>query len=674
MAISSAGVGSNLDVSSIISQLMSIEQQPLVALAKKEASYQAKLTAVGTLKGALSNFQAATKNLSDPSKFQSMKITPADATIISASGSAIAVPGTYSLEVTKLAQAQKLATAGQASSTTTIGNGTITFDFGTIGNVPPGTFNSTTGKYTDATFASSGSGTKTLTIDATNNSLSGIRDAINSAKIGVTATIVNDGGTSPYRLVLTENSTGKSNSMKISVTGDAALSNLLSHDPTNNTGQALTETTTAQNAEFKVDGISVSKSTNTVTDVIQGVTLNLLKTNSGSPTTVTVATDTSVVMGNVGAFVKAYNDVTQTLKDLSAYNATTKQAAILNGDASVRTIQSQIRNVLNVAVSGGASVFTDLSQIGVTIQKDGKMAVDNSKLQTAMDNSFKDVAGLFAAVGKASDSLTTYTSSTSNTKAGAYALNVTQLATRGTSVGDGAIGTTTIDATNDTLDVTLDGVAASITLTQKVYASAAELATEIQSKINGVASYVSTGSTVSVTESGGVLTLTSARYGSASNISITGGNGKSNVIGASPTATAGLDVAGTINGVAGAGTGQFLIGATGNASEGLKVQITGGALGARGTINYSQGYAYQMSALADQLLGTNGAITSKTEGINSSLKSITDQKQRINVRLVEIEKRYRAQFTALDTLISGMNKTSSFLNQQLSMLNQQAAG
>ncbi|WP_420477198.1 flagellar filament capping protein FliD [Noviherbaspirillum sp. ST9] len=674
MAISSAGVGSNLDINSIITQLMSVEQQPLVALAKKEASFQAKLTAVGTLKGALSSFQSATRALADPAKFQSMRTTAADATIVSASGSATAVPGTYSLEVTKLAQAQKLATAGQANSNTAIGNGTLTFDFGTIGNVPPGTFNSTTGQYTGASFTSSGSGTKTVTIDATNNSLSGIRDAINKAKIGVTATIVNDGGTSPYRLVLTENSTGKASSMKISVTGDAALSSLLAHDPSNDTGQALKETMAAQNAEFTVDGIAVSKSTNSVNDVIPGVTLNLLKTNSGSATTVTVATDTSAVMGNVGLFVKAYNDVTQTLKDLSAYNATTKQAAVLNGDASVRNIQAQIRNLLNTTISGGAGAFTDLSQIGVTIQKDGKMAVDNTKLQAAMDSSFKDVAAMFSAVGKASDSLVSYSGSTSSTKSGAYALNITQLATKGTSVGGAAIGSLTIDATNDALDVKLDGVTASISLTQKTYASNAELAAEIQSKINGVANFVASGSVVSVTESAGVLTLTSSRYGSASNISITGGTGKDNVVGATPTNTPGVDVAGTINGSAGAGSGQILTGATGNDAEGLKIVISGGALGARGTINYSQGYAYQFAGLTDQILGTTGAITSRTEGINSSLKSIAQQKERIGVQLAAVEKRYRAQFTALDTAISSMNKTSAFLTQQLGILNKQAAG
>jgi flagellar hook-associated protein 2 len=665
MALSSPGIGSNLDVNGIVSQLMSVERQPIAALEKKEASFLAKLTAFGTLKGALSSFQSAVKGLSDVSKFQSLKVTTADATIATATARAGATPGTYSLEVTKLAQAQKLTTAGQASTSTSVGNGTLTFDFGTITG---GSFDSSTGKYTGSTFTTNGAGTKTVTIDASNNTLSGIRDAINSAKIGVSATIVNDGGASPYRLVLTEESTGQTNSVKISVSGDAALSNLLAHDPgAAPAGQALSEKMTAQNAEFKVDGISISKSTNTVTDVIHGVTLNLLKETT-SASKITVAADTAAVSTAVDQFVKAYNQINQTLKDLSAYNTTTKTASILTGDATVRSIQTQIRNTLNVAVPGGASSFSTLSQIGISTKKDGTLTVDSTKLQTAMESNFNEIAGLFAAVGKTSDSLVSFAGSTSKTASGAYAVNVSRVATQGKIVGDVATpASLTIDGTNNTLEVQLDGTTATVTLASATYASAAALAAEVQSKINGVSGFSSASSAVTVSESGGVLTLTSSRYGSGSKVSITGGNGKANLIG-SGTITDGLDVAGTINGASGTGSGQFLTGATGDASEGLKLQITGTATGARGTVNFSRGYASQLSDLIDKQLGTNGLISSRTEGIDSSIKTITKSKERLATRLLEVEKRYRAQFVALDTAMANMTKTSAFLQQQLANL------
>ncbi|MBS0309452.1 MAG: flagellar filament capping protein FliD [Proteobacteria bacterium] len=644
---------------------MSVEQQPLIDLNTKEAGYQAKLTAVGNIKSALSQFQSAVQSLSDISKFQSSKATTADSTIASATASASATPGSYALEVIKLAQTQKLASVGQSSATDPVGNGTITFDFGTVSG---GSFDSGTGKYTGASFTSNGSGVKTVTIDSSNNSLSGIRDAINSANIGVTASIVNDGSASPYRLVLTDTATGKTNSMQISVSGDAALGTLMNHDPAAApAGQGFSETQTAQNAQFNLDGVAITKTSNTVTDVIQGVTLNLAKTNAGSPTTVSVSRDTGSVTAAVNQFVLAYNQINKTLKDLSAYDPSTKTAAILNGDAAVRTIQTQLRGVLSNAITGSSGAFSRLSDIGVAIQKDGTLGLDSSKLQNAINSNFSDVAGVFAAVGKASDSLVSVTGSSSKTTPGSYALNITQLATQGKSVGQAAAGLT-IDSSNDTLQIQVDGITTTVTLTHATYVDAATLAAEVQARINGAGALSSAGSAVSVSQSGGVLTISSNRYGSASNASITGGNGMTNLIGAGQTTSAGVDVAGTINGFAASGSGQTLTGAIGSVVDGLKLQITGGALGNRGTVNFSRGYANMFDTLASSLLGTNGPLSSKTDSINATIKDIEGQKSALNNRLADIEARYRAQFTALDVAIGQMQQTSAYLTQQLANL------
>ncbi|MES2935511.1 MAG: flagellar filament capping protein FliD [Pseudomonadota bacterium] len=776
--LSSPGIGSNLDVNSIVTQLMAVERQPLTTIARKEASYQAKLSGFGTLKGALSQFQTSVRSLSDVSSFQKVNASIGDSTVAFASATGAALPGTYSLEVSKLAQGQKLVAAGQASTATAIGasvSSTISFDFGTIAG---GVFNSTQGTYTGAGFTTNGTGVKTVTIDGSNNSLSGIRDAINNAQIDISATIINDGGSSPYRLSLTVNATGQSNSVKISVAGDTAVSSLMSHDPANNSGQGFAEKLTAQNALFSIDGIAVSKPSNAVNDVIQGISLNLSKTNINSPTNITVARDTTAVVNTVNAFVKAYNDINQNLKDAGAYNADTKSAAILNGESTVRNIQSQLRGILTAPVQGGASAFTLLSQVGVTVQKDGSLKVDNTKLQSAISNNFNDIAGVFASVGKSSDSLIGYSSASAKTVAGAYAVNISQLATKGSVTassaatglasgsitGTGVAGLNIIAGVNDVLQVQLNGVSASITLGQANYADAAALATEIQSKINaaagfvaagasatvtesggiikiasnasgasssadvtggnaqaglnlgvgsvvtpgtstvitgsnntlqvvvdgvsstitlssgsytgttlaaeiqskinGAAGYVATGATVAVTETGGVLKITSNRYGSASNVSITGGSGQTDLFGAG-TEQIGADTAGTINGIAAIGNGQFLTGAVGDDSEGLKLQINGGGLGARGTVNYSQGYASQFDKLMGLMLDTGGPISSRTDGINASIKVLAQNKQRLAARFNATEKRYRAQFTALDVLMSSMTTTSSFLTQQL---------
>ena len=724
-----------LDVNSIVSQLMTVERQPIKKLDVKEASYQAKLTAYGSVKGAVSGFQTALQSLNSASRFQSLKATPSDTTVFSASATSSAVAGTYSLEVTSLAQAQKLVASGQVSSTATIGTGastTVTFDFGTIaGN----TFNSSTGKYgttltgasttsgsstitvsstanlavgaaisgagipagatiasiTDAThfvisanatatgtanlqatpvFTSNGSGTKSITIDSSNNSLQGIRDAINAARMGVTATIVNDGSGTPYRLALSSDNNGASNSMKITVTGDATVSSLLAHDPAGT--QNLSETVTAQNANFKVNGVSVSKPSNTVSDVIQGVTLTLSKTTT-SPATLTVARDTASISSAISGFVKAYNDLASTLKNISAYDPATQKGAILQGDSTVRSLQSQLRNMLSTSVTGTAGTLTTLSDVGVSFQKDGTLALNQSKLDSAIANHFSDIASLFASVGKASDSLVSFTSATSNTKAGNYAVNITRLATQGKMAGALAAGTTTIDATNNTLNVVINGTSASVTLATGTY-TAATLATEVQSKINSASTLSAAGIAVAVTQTAGVFTVTSNTYGSTSSVSLTG-NGADNLFGGiggaapatPPTATAGVDVAGTIGGVASTGSGQVLSASSGD-PIGLSITVSGGALGARGTIGYSQGYATTLNKWATSVLASDGSLASRTDGIGKTIKDIGNRRAALETRLIAIERRYRTQFVALDTMLSNMNQTSTYLTQQLAKL------
>jgi len=651
-------VSSNLDVGSIVSQLMAVERKPVNVLKLKEANFQAKLSAFGSIKGAVGSFQNVLASLSNAAKFQSLKATPADGTVFAASASSIAAAGTYSLEVSKLAQAQKMVTTGQASSTTTIGNGTLTFDFGSIAGGALGV----DGKYTGATFTANGNGAKTVTIDANNNSLQGIRDAINAAKVGVTATIINDGGTSPYRLALSSDNVGASNSIKISVAGDAALANLLGHNPA--ATQNLSETAAAQNAEFKVDGVAISKASNTVSDVIQGVTLTLQKITT-SPTSLVVARDTATTKSSIESFVKAFNDLNKALKESSAYNSATQQGAILQGDATIRTLQTQMRAVLNTAISHTDGALTTLSQIGVAFLKDGTLSLDSAKLNIAINNNFSDIANLFAAVGKASDSLVNFTSAASGTRPGSYTANITQLATQGVLSGNAAAGLDITAGSNDTLQVTVNNILTTVTLSAATY-TAATLAAEVQSKINGASVFKESGLAVTVTHNAGVFSINSNSYGASSAVSVAG-NGALNLLGATPVVTAGVDVAGTLNGQPATGAGQSLVANTGDAA-GLKILVVGGALGARGNVYYSQGYAHALNILADSLLANDGALSGRTNGLNSSIKDIAKQRDTLEARLGNLEARYRKQFSALDTMLGNMNQTSTYLTQQLASL------
>lgn len=666
--LSSPGIGSGLDINGLVSKLMEVEKAPLTALAKKEADYQAKLTAYGTLKGSLSSFQTAAKGLSSSSKFNTTKATASDTTILSATTTSIAKTGSYSIEVTDLAKAHKISSFALPDSTSAIGTGTLTIDFGTYTAGAPGTFAVNADKTS-----------KAITIDSSNNSLAGIRDAINQADAGVTASILSDG--TGYRLVLSSDDSGAASSMRILVsddgdsndTDDLGLSQL-AFDPTGAAGSGKNlDTATevlAQDAVLKIDGVTVTKSSNSISDAISGVTLNLLKeTTVGTPITLTVARDTTSVKTAVEGFVKAYNDLNATVKTLGGYDAKTQKGGLLLGDTTLRSVQSELRRTISQTLEYSDGGVSSLSDVGVTFQRDGTLALNSSKLDTVLADSTKNVASLFAVIGTPTDSLVSYGGSTAYTQSGRYGLNVTTIATRGAATGTVTLGgTTTItEDANDKLTITLNGTAATVTLTAGSY-TPDEMAAEVQSKVNSDASFKKLGYKVTVAQDGGILTMTSALYGSSSAVSISSGSAVATLfsLAGSLSGTTGVNVAGEIGGLAGTGSGQTLTG-TGSAS-GLQLLIEGGSLGARGTIGFSRGIAWQLDQSLTTMLGTAGGIANRTGGIDRSIDDIEHQREVVSRRLAETEKRYRAQFNALDQLVASMQQTSSYLTQQLASI------
>lgn len=657
--ITATGLASGLDVEGIVTKLLSIDKQPLVLLDTKEASYQAKLTALGTLSGAVSTFETAASALNNASSISTTKASSSNTTAVNASAFSTAVPGSYTIETSQLAQAQTLVAPGQASLSTSLGTGTLQFDFGTISG---GVFNSVTGQYTGATFTNNGSGSKTVTITAGNDNLVGIRDAINNANIGVTATIINDGSATPYRLALTSTS-GAANSMRVSETTapGVGLDAFIHNDPAGT--QHLDETTTGTSAIFKINGLQVTQPTNTITNVINGVTLTLSGTNVGAPATISISKDSSAFITAVQAFAKSYNDLQTQINQLTKFDPQGVTTGILIGDSVVNGINFQIQRSLTAAIPGlQNSSFTNLTQVGVAIQSDGTLGVDAGALQTALSSNANDVTALFATIGRPSDSLVSYVSSTANTLPGNHILNVTAIATQGNSVGSVVSGTTITAGVNDTLSVTVDGVVTTVTIPAGAYTQSG-LDAAIQSAINGDATLSGLGSSVAVSDTAGVLTVTSNKFGSVSGAVINGGNAAAGLFGV-PVATAGVDAAGTLDGSVMTGSGQTL-----TSQDGLAIKVAGGATGPRGSVDFTQGYGFQLSHLASSYLGASGTITSETNGINTSINAIGDQRNRINTRLVTLEAQYRAEFTALEVTISNLQSSSNFLSQQLSALN-----
>lgn len=655
-AITASGLGSGVDINGLVSQIIAAERAPVSSrLDRREGQLQARLSAFGTLKSSISSFQTSLASLQTVSTFQNKSVSSGDTDVLTASVSSAVAAGTYDISITQRAESHKLSTdptkvAHQFTNIgDSVGTGTLTFKFGTT----------TTGPYGFTQDADKA--TQTVTI--TDGSLAGIRDAVNDAGIGVTASVIFDG--SYQRLVFTAN-TGEKNSVEITVddddlddTDDSGLS-ILAYE-TN--AQNLAQNEAAQDASFSLSGVSISSESNTVTTAIEGMTINLLA-DTGT-TSLTVSEDTGTINTNISSFVAKYNSLMGTINDLSSYDSETNQAGLLNGDGVLRNITTQIRRTISNPISGLTGSATILADIGITTSStDGTLVLDNTKLNTAMNNNLDDVIGLFSAIGTPSDSLIEYVSSTDLTQVANHAVNITQLATQGDAVGSVAANLTITEGSNDAITLSVDGVATTITLSAGTYASASALVTEVQARINGASELSGLG--VSVSESSGVLTITSNSYGSDSKVNLSGGNGRNDLVGTSPTNTDGVDVAGTIGGYEAIGEGRYLTGTSG--ASGLEIKVTGVATGDRGTVAFTRGYAQQLDDQLSELLSSDGIFSSTTDGLGNSIEGIGLEREALDRRIATIEERVRSQFIAMDLLVAKLRGTSDFLGQQLDSL------
>lgn len=393
--LSSAGIGSGLNVESIITGLMNIERQPISQLQTQQSSYQSKISAIGTLKSALSSLQSAAKALTPATlqtptaAFSSFKATVADSSIASATTSSSAVAGTYSIDVTSLATNQRLAL-------------NKTYDAGARAL----TFGADSSRTLSISLASGT--TSTITLDSSQNTLAAVRDAINNANAGASATIVTDTN-GKQNLLLTATTGGTAN--KVTLGGTATFVDPANYVDESNpgtpiaAGSAFTQTQAATDAVVKIQGISIATNGNTISNALDGVDLTVSKTGS---TTLTVTRDTSGLKDKLNAFVTAYNNLNSSIKSLGAYNAATKTGAVLNGDSSLRSVQSQVRSALtSIPSSLSSNTYQTLSSLGVSFQSDGSLQVDSTKFDKAASSDFSAVANAISAYGSALTTTTT---------------------------------------------------------------------------------------------------------------------------------------------------------------------------------------------------------------------------------------------------------------------------
>ena len=369
--ITATGIGSGIDIDTLVSGLVDAERQPIDRrLTEDETRANALLSAFGDIATTLTALNTSVKSLATPSSFQSTNTTSSSSSLVSATSDETAIPGSYVVSVTEIAKAQTLSSKTYAATTDVVGTGTLSI---TVGSGTP----------------------VSITVDSTNNSLSGIRDAINAASVGATASIVKDG--SAYRLLVTSD-TGASNALSLSVSGDGdgtdtgddtGLSALNYYSGENQ----MTQRQAAQDASFTVNGLPLTSATNTITDIVDGIDLTISQATT-TPVTITVAKNTDAVVAEVESFVALYNSFYSSAKALTKYDASTSQAGVLQGDFTAKAILTQMRQSLTSAVT--TSTYSTLSELGIGINAEGLLELNKDTFLTAWNADSEQVSAFFA--------------------------------------------------------------------------------------------------------------------------------------------------------------------------------------------------------------------------------------------------------------------------------------
>ncbi|PXX74113.1 flagellar filament capping protein FliD [Rivihabitans pingtungensis] len=668
MGLTVGGLGSGLDTEGMITKLMAIEAAPLTQLESKEVKAQAKISAWGTVKSAVAEFQTATQAMQSATAFNSLKGTSSDETVASVTTTSQSKAGSASIAVTQLAQAGKTMLAGTFTAGQTINTlstaSTITLQFGTITGASGPT----------ATFTPDSSVTAKVINIRANATLEQAVEDINKAAVGVTARTVST--PAGLKVVVESLSTGGKTDMRIN-TGTGILnsgSNAFGVDPTS-VGAVGTDLVHAQDAQYTIDDVPISSKTNTITDALSGSTITLKGVSAaGKKANLTVATDTSGVKTQLEAFVKAYNDLDTTLRSLSAYGVSPGKGqaptggGALSGDATIRAIQTEMRAMFNQAIPGAPKGYSSMVDIGVTFAKDGKLSLDSTKLSTALTNNPDGVRQLLMGRAQFSQSGFTAINSNSLTKSGTSTIEVTSVPTKAKLVGGAVAATFPANLTGaNVLKLSIDGTPVTANLATS-YGSAAAMAAGMQTAIN---TSLPAARQVTVAYNAGKFEITSGKTGNTSKVEVLSGTTLSPSFGLTVGSTvSGTSLAGKIGGVAALADddSMTLIGATGSGASGLKIRVDTPTLGSRGSVSFARGFAYNLGDTLSRVLSLNGPIETRKSALNSDISRINDQVDRLNDKLVRMETTLRKQFTAMDSTVGKYNQLSTYLDSQLKAL------
>lgn len=744
--ISFSGLSSGIDTDSIISKLMQIEAVPIQRLQAQQQDIKTQQSVYAQLRSKLQAISSAAGSLNTPSAFNPVSANSSDTDVATITAGSDAIAGTYNLTVSKLAQAQKVSSAAQADTTTALnkvgqftingkaiqveasdslrtiaqkvnsagvgvtaslidggsGSAYLTFSsnasgaakkiqladvsgdsvMGFLGMVggAAGIRETITNGATSTTFAKNldpiagvlgltGAGAATFSINGTNvdvdlstDSLQTIANKINAASTGATATVrtVTVDGATKYKLDIS----GASTPTFADVSGNAlAALGVLQKGYTN-------ELVNAQDAEYKLDGISLTSSSNTITTAIPNATLTLLKANATTPekSTLTLSRDTSAIKSKITAYKDAYNDAVDFIRSASQFDKDSFASGPLFGDPVAGQVEQDMTSMIFQSVPGITGTYTNLAALGFSLDDDGKLEVDDATLSNAISSAPNDISNLFRTTGVGSSNDISYVSSGSKTVAsgaGSYAVNITALATKGSYTAVTAQNTASTASETLTFNGSMFG-STPYSLVLNVGNSLSDTVSRINadSKLKDLV--------VASIDGNGKLLLESKRYGTSGNFTVTSNlaSGSDNTgIGTSSAGitVTGTDIQGTINGEPATGNGQFLTGNGGNAkTDGLQIQYTGTATGAVGTIQVRKG----VGSLTTDLMGTfldsvSGILTSTDNSLKSELDDIADQIETLSTLLATKQDDLKTKFAKMEEAISNLQSQGQRMSSMM---------
>lgn len=662
MPININGVVSGIDTDNIVSGLLEIQQQQLDRMALRKNGFQQRQAAFKTVESRLLSLRAdagaLSRNTNNPLTRLSVKASDDEA--ISATASASAIPGVYQMTIDATAKAHQVASQGFADTDSEITQGTFEIR---LGSGDP----------------------KSITIDSNNNNLSDLASAINSSGTGISATIVKDsaGGATPYRLLLSSSKTGASN--QITVTNNLAADNGSAVKPVINFGTPVQAASDARVTLGSGAGaISVTSSTNQFKEAIGGVSFDLLQPTIGQTVSLTVAKDNTAAVAAVQSFVDSFNGVLNYISENSKYNEAAQEGGLFLGNQSAAKIQQTLRTTVQNVVPGANPLANRLSTVGIRFNDSGTLVLDKAKLEDALNGNIEgvsadDVKRLFSFGGQSTNSGISFVLGSTRTQASTsgYQIDISQAAEQATITGTAVAASTVITSANRSLELKLDGETATVQLNEGTY-TAQQLADHLEQIINESESFPSR--EINVSLSGGALQLTSAKYGLTSDLEVKSGTAVADLGLTVGLKDNGRDVVGSfvVNGQteAAVGRGRLLTGDPDNENTAdLQVQITLSpsevVAGAEGTLTVSRGLASSLDQVLGKLLDNeDGLLTSVDDGFDGQLKSLQTSIDR-QTKLFDLQQQsIRKQFQALETAISQLNATSSYLGGQLANLPQ----